>query len=243
MHIKEQVIWIVAKCKYAGAFALIDWLKEEYTAVAPNATATVCLANCHSNTFMMKMHLKGSWKAPVVHSREWKTQNGQITDETHQSMNRRPSLDWYYMTVLHFISAFILSEPLKWMRKGGGSVNDRLKELCGFKLKCYQFFLLLHYVSLCCNYATWQGVAAHTHSKKKKKVVLLRCSTPIGRSSPLKPQYLNQVKKKVRGDRWHFVSCTFGTSRRPLWVLCSLICIAPTRHQGAKQPYEVSYSF
>lgn len=60
------------------------------------------------------------------------------------------------------------------------------------------FFLLLHYFSLCCYYATWQGVAAHTQKKKKKKAVLLRCSPPIGQSSPLKHHYLNQVKKKVK---------------------------------------------
>lgn len=75
---------------------------------------------------------------------------------------------------------------------------------------------------LCCNYATWQGVAAHTLRRKKKKVVLLRCSTPIGRSGPLKPQYLNQVKKKVKEETDGILSVAPSGPQEDLFEHCAL---------------------
>lgn len=55
---------------------------------------------------------------------------------------------------------------------------------------------------LCAATAPHGRVWQHAHPKKgkKKKVVLLRCSPPIGQSSPLKDPYLNQVKKKVKEE-------------------------------------------
>lgn len=64
----------------------------------------------------------------------------------------------------------------------------------------------------------WQ----HTHSEERKKVVLLRCSTPIGRSGPLKPQYLNQVKKKVKEETDGILSVAPSGPQEDLFEHCAL---------------------
>lgn len=152
------------------------------------------------------MQLQSCLLQTAIQIHLWKSSSNctkwQITDEAHQSMNRRTLLDWYYMAALHFIFAFILSESLKWMRSAL-SLNDKLNQLCALKLK--HFFFPFYFIMFLCAATTPHGrVWRHTHTpkerEKKKKVVLLRCSAPIGQSSPLKDQYLNQVKKKVQEE-------------------------------------------
>lgn len=83
-------------------------------------------------------------------------------------------------------------------------------------------------------HTTCQGVAAF--NDYKKGVVPLRCLYVIGRLRLLKHQYLYQVEKSQRGDRWHLVKT--ASSIFVVWFVSH-----SQSHWGTKWANKVSNAF